>query len=311
MKKLGRMLLLCLVVIECCSCGGIEEHDDNLIVTELQGLGSETLQDKTVTEATVLRKQMLEESKQQTIDCAVVYKDEKKEYRRNVTLSYSYYDEGGWNLESADFDEVVEVYPIEGPDTSEIERALREAEGDGTDYADDASYDIKNSSVDLQGKKAEYEIELNTVHEKYKVVCTYSLSFIFHAQNTARILAGWTGHAVKKTEESVSLISVDNWSEEDWFEWSYWRSYPHSLEVEDCGDYYNFSLVIEDENEEGVFFDGEVEIDKEGHTRDEDGNIVLEFPNCSSQTDFPTMKITVQANDTVVIALCRSDGSWY
>lgn len=79
MKKLGRMLLLCLVVIGCCSCGGIEEHDDNLIVTELQGLGSETLQDKTVTEATVLRKQMLEESKQQTIDCAVVYKDEKKE----------------------------------------------------------------------------------------------------------------------------------------------------------------------------------------------------------------------------------------
>lgn len=77
---------------------------------------------------------------------------------------------------------------------------------------------------------------------------------------------------------------MDKWTEQDWFEWTYWKGFVnHSLEVVDSGDHYNLSLILEDDEE--TYFKGEVEIEKEGYTRDEEGDVVIE--------------------------LCRNDGAWY
>lgn len=88
-------------------------HDDDLIVSELQSFETRVLQDKTVTDVQVIRQQLLEESKQQIVYGTVVYRDEDKniEYKRNATLNYFYYDEGGWNLETVEFDKEMEVLP--------------------------------------------------------------------------------------------------------------------------------------------------------------------------------------------------------
>lgn len=301
------VLVIIGIILLCCSCGNIKEHEDALIVSELQSFGTDVLQDKTVTDVKVLRKQLLEESNQQIVYCIVVYKNEKMEYRRNATLNYIYYDEGGWNLESLEFDKEMEVLPVAEPSPDDINRALQNVEG-GSFLS--SEYTIKNSSIDLDGKSAEYEVELNSKYEKYHVLSSYKLSFFFSSEETARSLAGWRAGDVKRLEENVSIIDMDKWSDQDWFEWSYWRGFvTHTLEVEDGGDSYNMRLIIENDDE--IFFSGQMEIEKEGHIRDDEGNTVLEFLDVSEETEYPSLRITIKTDNTVVLELCRSDGSWY
>jgi hypothetical protein len=226
-KKIVRIfLLLCMIVIGCCSCGGIREHDDSLIASE-----------------------------------------------------------------SAEFDKELEVIPVAEPDSHDIESALSNEINEAINF----DYTIKNSSIDLNGKAAEYVIELTADYEKYKVTGRYRVPFHFFAQSTARSTAGWRSGEVKKEEENVQLIDMDKWTEQDWFEWTYWRGFVnHSLEVEDCGDHYNLSLILENDDE--TFFKGEVEIEKEGYTRDEKGNIVLEFPDSNEFEEYPSLRISIHEN---------------
>ncbi len=238
MKRIGRMLLLCMIVIGCCSCGGIKEHDDS--------------------------------------------------------------------SESAEFDKESEVLPVAGPDSHDIISALTNEINGAINY----DYTIKTSSINLNGKIADYVIELTVDYDKYKVTGTYKLPFHFFAQDTAWSLAGWRTDNVTKIEENVKLTGMDKWTEQDWFEWTYWRGFVnHFLEVEDCGDHYNLSLILENDDE--TFFKGEVEIEKEGYTRDEKGNIVLEFPDSNEFEEYPSLRISIHANSDVIIELCRSDGAWY